>query len=127
MSRTSGVRRDDFLEERFHGVFGLGVDVRTETHILVRRTVEDGLVDAIESAAADEQDVRRVDLEHFLVGMLAAALRRNAGNGPFEDLQQGLLDAFTGNVTSNGRVFRFAGNLIDFVDVDDAPFSLAIS
>ena len=55
--------------------------------------------------------------------MLAAALRRNAGNGPFEDLQQGLLDAFTGNVTGNGRVFRFAGNLIDFVDVDDAPFS----
>ena len=104
-------------------MFGHGVDVRTKAHVLIGRTVEDGLVDTIESAAADEQDVRRVDLKHFLMRMLAAALRRNTGNGPFEDLQKGLLNAFTGNVASNGRVFRFTGNLIDFVDVDDAPFS----
>jgi hypothetical protein len=40
-----------------------------------------------ERPTADEQDVRRVDRQELLVGMLAPALRRNGGKGPFEDLQ----------------------------------------
>ena len=51
-------------------------------------------VEADERAAADEQDVRRVHLDVLLLGMLAAALRRNVGDGAFEHLQQGLLHAF---------------------------------
>ena len=39
----------------------------------------DDLVQPDEGAAADEQDVGRVDRDEFLVGMLAAALGRNVG------------------------------------------------
>src|SRR3546814_10837667 len=38
----------------------------------------DDLLQAGKGAAADEQDVRRVDLQEFLLRMLATALRRNA-------------------------------------------------
>src|SRR5699024_6408975 len=37
----------------------------------------DGFVQAVESAAADEQDVLGVDLDELLLGMLAPALRRH--------------------------------------------------
>ena len=47
----------------------------------------DDLLEARKRAAADEQDVRRVDLQEFLLRMLAAALRRNGGDGAFHDLQ----------------------------------------
>ena len=59
------------------------------------------------------------------MGMLAPALRRHAGYGPFEDFQQRLLHAFARYVARNGRVFRFTGNLIDFIDVDNTPFCLS--
>ena len=52
--------------------------------------------------------------------MLAAALRRNVGNGAFENLQQRLLHAFAGNVPRDGRVFVLAADLVDLVDIDDA-------
>src|SRR5690606_31875683 len=48
----------------------------------------DDLVETGEGAAADEQDVRRVDLQEFLLRMLAAALRRHGGNRAFHDLQK---------------------------------------
>ena len=55
--------------------------------------VLDDLVQAGERAAADEQDVRRVDLDEFLMGMLAAALGWDRGRGALKDLEQRLLDA----------------------------------
>jgi hypothetical protein len=37
-----------------------------------------------------------------------------------DDFQQGLLNPFSGYVPGDGGVVRFAGDLVDFVDVDDA-------
>src|SRR5882762_5625084 len=52
--------------------------------------------------------------------MFATALGGNVASGSFENLQQGLLDAFARNVARNGNVFRFAGDFVDLVDIDDA-------
>src|SRR3546814_18912006 len=53
----------------------------------------DQLVEAGESAAADEQDIGGVDLQELLLRMLAAALRRPRGDGAYHDLPQRLLHA----------------------------------
>jgi hypothetical protein len=52
--------------------------------------------------------------------MLAAALGRNVGRRPFENLEQRLLHAFAGDVARDRRVLALAGDLVDLVDVDDA-------
>ena len=56
--------------------------------------------------------------------MLAATLRRHGGDGAFDQLQQSLLHPFTGDVPGDGGVVGLAGDLVDFVDVDDAPLGL---
>ena len=53
---------------------------------------------------------------------LPAALRRDVGDGAFQNLQQRLLDAFAADVPGDGGILRFPGDLVDFIDVDDAPF-----
>ena len=55
--------------------------------------------------------------------MLAAALRGYRGDGAFDDLEQGLLHALAGHVTGDRRIFGLAADLVDFVDIDDAPLS----
>ncbi len=80
----------------------------------------DDFFEADESAAAQKQNVSGVDGRKFLVGMLAAALRRHVGDGAFQNLQQRLLHAFTGNVAGDRGVFVLLGDLVDFVDIDDA-------
>ena len=52
--------------------------------------------------------------------MLSAPLRRDVGNGSLQNFQQGLLHSFARNVPSDGRIFAFTGNLINFVDIDNA-------
>src|SRR4029078_2729754 len=84
----------------------------------------DDLFQPVECAAAHEQDVLGVDLDVFLLRVLASALRRNRGNRAFQDLEQRLLDALTGDVPGDARVLRLAGDLVDLVDVDDAPPAL---
>src|SRR5207247_1855610 len=51
----------------------------------------DDLLEAVERAAANEQDVLRVDLDVLLLRMLAPTLRRDAGDRAFQNLEQGLL------------------------------------
>ena len=80
----------------------------------------DGAFEADKSSAANEQDVGGIDRGEFLVRMLASTLRRHVGDRAFEDLQQRLLHAFTGNVAGDGGVLVLAANLVDLVDVDDA-------
>src|SRR5688572_18317227 len=60
----------------------------------------------VEGAAADEQDVGGVDLDEVLVRVLAAALRRDRGDGALDQLEQGLLHAFAGDVAGDGGVDR---------------------
>ena len=56
--------------------------------------------------------------------MLSASLRRHVGHGAFEHFQQCLLHPFSGDVPGDGGVFALAGDLVDFIDVDDAPLGL---
>src|SRR5882672_2782360 len=87
-------------------------------------TAADDLFQAVERPAADEQDVGGVHLHEVLVGMLAPALRRHRGDGPFDQLQQRLLHAFARHVPRDRGVVGLAGNLVDLVDVDDAALGL---
>src|SRR5256885_94789 len=80
----------------------------------------DDLLEPVERAAADEQDVFRIDLDVLLLRMLAAALGRHARHRALEDLEQRLLDAFARHVARDARVLRLARDLVDLVDVDDA-------
>src|SRR5205085_2714506 len=73
-----------------------------------------------ESAAADKQDIGRVDLQEFLLRMLAAALRRHGRNCAFHNLEKRLLDAFARDIAGDGRIVGLSRDLIDLVDVDDA-------
>src|SRR5436190_10713377 len=100
------------------------LDVGLEAERLLAGAALDLLVEADEGAAADEQDVGRVDLEELLVRVLAAALRRDVGHRAFEDLQQRLLHAFTRDVAGDRGVLVLAADLVDFVDVDDALLAL---
>src|SRR5258708_26720536 len=81
----------------------------------------DDLVDAIKSAATDEEDILGVDLYQLLFGVLSAALRRNKYIGAFQQFEQTLLYALTAYVAGDGRVIPFPGDLIDLVDINDAP------
>src|SRR5690606_28442446 len=80
----------------------------------------DDLVKTGKSAAADKQDIGRVNLQEFLLRMLAPTLRRYGGDRSFHDLQKRLLNTFTRDIAGNRRIIRLAGNLVDLVNVDDA-------
>ncbi len=84
----------------------------------------DLLVEADERAAADEEDVGRVDLEEFLVRVLAPALGRHVGDGALENLEQRLLHAFARDVARDRRVLVLAADLVDLVDIDDPLLAL---
>jgi len=59
--------------------------------------------------------------------MLAPALGRHIGHRAFENLEQGLLDAFAGDIAGDGWVLVFAADLVDLVDVDDACWARVTS
>src|SRR6185312_8288858 len=80
----------------------------------------DDLLQARESAAADEQDIGGVDLQELLLRMLAAALRGYGRDGTLHDFEQGLLHALPRHVAGDRGVVGLARYLVDFIDVDDA-------
>ena len=55
------------------------------------------------------------------MGMLAPALRRHIGHSALQNLQQRLLDTFAGYISGDGGVLTLAGDLINFVYINDAP------
>src|SRR5262249_30448054 len=71
----------------------------------------DDLLKPIEGAAAHEQDVRGVDLQEFLLGMLASALRGHRRDGAFHDLEQRLLHALARYVAGDRGVVGLAADL----------------
>ena len=91
-----------------------------EAHGLGAHPARDDLFEADERAAADEKDVRRVDRGEFLMRVLASALRRDVGDGPFQDLQKRLLDALARDIAGDGGIFVLPPDLVDLVDIDDA-------
>jgi hypothetical protein len=72
----------------------------------------------------DEQDVAGVDLQELLLRVLAPALRRHAGDGALDQLEQRLLHALARHVAGDRRVLGLARDLVDLVDVDDALLRL---
>ena len=54
--------------------------------------------------------------------MFPSPLGRHIGHRPFQDLQQSLLDPFPGYIPGNGRILGLPGDLVDFIDINDAPF-----
>jgi hypothetical protein len=92
--------------------------------MVARQALFDVGVEAFECAAADEQDVARVDLEEVLVRMLSATLGWNVRDAAFDDLQESLLHALAGDIAGDARVIRLAGDFVALADVDDALFGL---
>src|SRR5207302_10970075 len=70
--------------------------------------------------AADEEDVGRINLDVLLLGVFAAALRRDVADRSFEHLEERLLHAFAADVAGDADVLARLGDLIDLIDVDDA-------
>ena len=97
----------------------LAVHLGAEPDAALADAALDQLVQTGERATADEEDVRRVDLDELLVRVLAPALGRHGGRGALEDLEEGLLHALARDVTRDRRVLALAGDLVDLVDVDD--------
>ena len=60
-----------------------------------------------------------MDAQEFLLWMFAATFGGNGSNRAFDELEEGLLNAFARNIACNRRIGALAGNLVNFVDVDD--------
>ena len=84
----------------------------------------DDLLQAVERAAADEEDVLRIELDVLLLRVLAAALRRYRSDRALDDLEQRLLHAFARHVARDARILRLPRDLVDLVDVDDSALAL---
>ena len=69
------------------------LDVGAEAERLLADAALDDLLEPDERAAADEEDVGRVDLQEILLRVLAAALGRHVGDRALDDLEQRLLHA----------------------------------
>src|SRR5437016_167859 len=82
----------DHRQEVAHPALLAPLDLRAEAHAGPPHARLDDLVEADEGAAAEEQDVRGVDLDELLVRVLPPALGRHVGHRALEDLEQGLLD-----------------------------------
>ena len=84
------------------------------------------LFEAHEGAAAKEKHVGRVNLDKLLVGMFAPALGRHVGDGPLQNLEQRLLNALAGHVTGYRNVLALARDLVNLVNINDAPFGFGL-
>ena len=121
LSRSSGSTMRQQLADV---LLGLRLHVGAEAQALPADAPLDDLLEAAEGAAADEEDVRGVDLQELLLRMLAAALRRHVRDGALDDLEERLLHALAGDVARDRRVLALARDLVDLVDVDDALLRL---
>jgi len=75
-----------------------GVQCRSKPHALAAHTALNELLQTMKGAATDEENLGRIDLEKFLLGMFASPLRRDTRHGPLKNLQERLLDALAGHV-----------------------------
>ena len=117
LSKSSGCTA---LEQLAELELLLRLDVGAEAERGLPDAALDDLIEPDERAAADEEDVGRVDLQEVLLRVLASALRRNVGDGALDDLQERLLHALARDVARDAGVVALAADLVDLVDVDDA-------
>src|SRR3546814_9601699 len=81
-------------------------NMRAKADRLALQAVADDLFQAGKGAARDEQYVGRIDLQKFLLGMLAPALRRHARGRAFHQLEQRLLHALARYVAGDRKSTR---------------------
>src|SRR5689334_18941304 len=112
------------MEQVAHAALVFPTDIGAEAHSLDSDPAPDDVVEPDERPPADEQYIGGVHLQELLLGVLPTALRWNAGRRALDDLEQRLLDALPGHVARDRRVVTLAGDLVDLVDVDDAPLAL---
>src|SRR6185312_799353 len=92
-----------------------------EAHrLMAAQTLFDDLIQTLEGAATNEQDVLGIDLNEILVRMFAPTLRWNVRDSALDDLEELLLHTFARDIAGNRRIIGFARDLINFVNVDDA-------
>src|SRR5437762_2143677 len=91
-----------------------------KAHHFLANTFLNNFVESDECAAANEKNFLGIDLDIFLVWMLAAALRRNIAHAAFQNFQKRLLNSFAGDIACNAHVVSLATDLIDLVDINDA-------
>ena len=113
----------DLVENPAQVLVLLALDIGAEADALLVQALLDDLLQTVERAAADEQDVLRVHLDELLMRVLPAALGRHVGHRALHDLQQGLLHTFAGYVPGDGGILTLPGDLVDLVHVDDAVLS----
>ncbi len=80
----------------------------------------DDLIQTVEGAAANEENVGGIDLDHLLLGMLPPSLRRHVGHRTFYNFQQRLLHAFTGHISGDRSIFALSSDFIHLVDVNNS-------
>src|SRR5690606_23322221 len=102
----------------------VALHIGDEADAALLRAVQNDLLEPGERTAADEQDVRRVDLQELLLRVLAAALRRHRRDRALDQLEQRLLHAFARDVARDRRVVALTRDLVDLVDVDDTRLRL---
>ena len=67
------------------------MDLSAESKRFLIYTAADKRIDIFKRTATDEQDVRRVDLDHRLLWMFPTAFRRNTRDRPLKDFEERLL------------------------------------
>ena len=87
-------------------------------------TLLDELLQTIEGATANEEDVLGVDLDELLLRVLTAAVGRHIADSPLNDFQQCLLNALAADIAGDGGILALAGDLVDLVHIDDADLGL---
>ena len=109
------------LTEDIREVVILFADDRTgKTDFTLLRAVAHNALHSVKRTAADKEDLGSVDFHHGLSRILAPALDRHGRNGAFDELEKSLLNTLARHVAGNGRVLALAGNLVNFVKIDDA-------
>ena len=97
-------------------------NVGSKSHRLTVQALFDNLFESDECPAADEENIRRIDLNEFLMRVLASSLGGDVGNRSFNELEKRLLHPFTGYITRDRWAIALAADFVDFVDVDDPAF-----
>src|SRR5262249_28112850 len=109
----------DLAEQLAQVLFAL-FRVAAEADGFAAGTAGDDVIEADQGGATDEKKGRGGYLGVFLFGVFAAPLRRDVTDRPFEHLEQRLLHALAADIAGDADVLAGLGDLVHFVDVDDA-------
>ena len=101
-------------------VFVFAVHVRAEADAAFFGALADDFVQTGKRAAADKQNVGRIDIDELLVRVAAAALLRHAGHSAFDEFEQCLLHAFARHVARDGWAVALTRDFVDFVNINNA-------